>query len=236
MGKLYIISTPIGNLEDISLRAIRVLQEVDIIASEDTRKTGLLMKQIRTKGIEKPQRFVSYFEHNEETRIFEIVGYLKEGFDVALVSNAGTPTISDPGFKLVRECISQGIVIEAVPGPSAILTALVVSGLPTDKFFFLGYLPKKNGKKKELFETASKLLSNESTVSNLTFIFYESQYRLIETLELLKQIFGDIDIVIGRELTKVHEEIRREKVSDSLKHFQQTKLLGEFTVLFNLSS
>lgn len=234
MGKLYIISTPIGNLEDITLRAIRVLQEVDIVACEDTRKTGLLMQQIKNNEIEKSQRFISYFEHNEEQRIPEIIGYLKQDLNIALVSNAGTPTLSDPGFKLVRECIAEGIIIEAIPGPSAILTALVSSGLPTDKFFFLGYLPKKSGKKKQLFETASLLLSNKSSINNLTFIFYESQYRLVETLEIMREVLGDIDIVVGRELTKVHEEIRREKISESLKHFGEIKILGEFTVLFNV--
>lgn len=239
MGKLYVVSTPIGNLEDITLRAIRILQEVDIIACEDTRKTGLLLHQLNQvqpvdrlnlqsgatrKG--KP-RLMSYYEENELRRIPEIVQLLKEGKKVALVSNAGTPTISDPGFKLVRECVNQGIPVEAIPGPSAILTALVSSSLPTDKFLFLGYLPKKEGKRRELLENCKQL-----TV-NCTLVFYESPYRLLETLEAIKEIFGEREVVICRELTKIHEEISREKISEAISYFSQTKPLGEFTLVFN---
>lgn len=216
------MSTPIGNLEDITFRAKRVLSEVDVIACEDTRKTGLLLVRL---NIPKKQ-LLSYYEQNEPRRIPEIANLLKEGKNIALVSNAGTPTISDPGFKLVRECLNQDIKVEAIPGPSAILTALVSSGLPTDKFLFLGYLPKKQGKRKKLLENC------KLSAVRCTLIFYESPHRLIETLKDLQEIFGDIEIVICRELTKVHEEIRRESVSKSISHFGKVKPKGEFTLLF----
>ena len=224
MGKLYLVSTPIGNLEDITLRAKRILEEVEIIACEDTRKTGLLLTRLNIPR----KQLLSYYEENELQRIPEIIQLLKEGKNVALVSNAGTPTISDPGFKLVRECLNQGIEVEAIPGPSAVLSALISSGLPTDKFLFLGYLPKKQGKRQELLKNC-KLLT-----VHCSLIFFESPYRLIETLEVLKETFGDIQIVICRELTKIHEEIRREKISKSLEHFQKVKPQGEFTILFNI--
>lgn len=224
MGKLYLVSTPIGNLEDITLRAKRILEEVEIIACEDTRKTGLLLTRLNIPR----KQLLSYYEENEIERIPQIIQLFKQGKNVTLVSNAGTPTISDPGFKLVRECLNQGIEVEAIPGPSAVLSALVSSGLPTDKFLFLGYLPKKQGKRQELLKNC-KLLT-----VHCTLIFFESPYRLIETLEVLKETFGDIQIVICRELTKIHEEIRREKISKSLEHFQKVKPQGEFTILFNI--
>lgn len=225
MGTLFIVSTPIGNLEDITLRAKRILSEVEIIACEDTRKTGNLLKQL---SIQKPI-FLSYYEENELKRIPQIIKLLKKDKNVALVSNAGTPTLSDPGFKLVRECIRQGIKVEAVPGASAILTALVSSGLPTDKFLFLGYLPKKQGKR-------TKLLKNIATMNRImamTIIIFLSPHRLVQELVDIKQVFGDIEIVICRELTKVHEEIRREKINQSITHFEKVKPKGEFTLLFN---
>lgn len=225
MGTLFIVSTPIGNLEDITLRAKRILSKVEIIACEDTRKTGNLLKQL---SISRPQ-LLSYYEENELKRIPQIIKLLKEGKNVALVSNAGTPTLSDPGFKLVRECIRQGIKVEAIPGASAILTALVSSGLPTDKFLFLGYLPKKQGKR-------TKLLKNIATMNRITvmtIVIFLSPHRLVQELADIKQIFGDIEIVICRELTKVHEEIRREKISQSITHFEKVKPKGEFTLLFN---
>lgn len=241
MGTLYIVATPIGNMEDITLRAIRILGEVDVIACEDTRKTGLLLQRLKevqpgdrlnlTTGStsKREPQLTSYYEENELQRIPQIIQMLQEGKNVALVSNAGTPTISDPGFKLVREAIFQGIKVESIPGPSAILTALVSSGLPTDKFLFLGFLPQKQGKKRKLLEN----LKTEKQFSNLTIIFYESPYKLLKTLEKIKEIFGDIEIVICRELTKIHEEIRREEISEAIAHFSQTKPLGEFTILLS---
>ena len=226
MGTLYLVSTPIGNLEDITLRAKRILSEVDIIASEDTRKTGSLLNKIdKVSPCQEKPRLISYYEENELKRIPQIIRFLKEGKNVALVSNAGTPTISDPGFKLVRECIKEKIKVESVLGASAILTALVSSGLPTDKFLFLGYLPKKQGKRK-------KILSSLPTKT--TIIFFESPYRLLKSLKEIKDIFDDIEIVICRELTKVHEEIRREKISQSIKYFEKIKPIGEFTLLFRI--
>lgn len=224
MGRLYLVSTPIGNLEDITLRAKRVFSEIDIIACEDTRITGNLLKQL---SLPKPQ-LLSYYEENEMRRIPEIIKLLKEGKNVALVSNAGTPTISDPGFKLVKECIDQGIQVEAIPGASSILTALVSSGLPTDKFLFLGYLPKKKNKR-------LNLLKNYTLDARpYTLIFFESPHRLLKTLIDLKETFSDIEIVICRELTKVHEEIRKEKISQAIAHFEKIKPKGEFTLVFNI--
>lgn len=234
MGTLYIVATPIGNLQDITLRAIRTLQEVDFIACEDTRKTGLLLKFLNEvqprqgpTSQRKPQ-VLSYYEHNELQRIPQILELLKEGKNVALVSNAGTPAISDPGFKLIREAIHQGIAVVSIPGPSSILTALTSSGLPTDKFLFLGYLPKKPGKRIKFLQdlTHSPIMP--------TVIFFESPHRLLRTLNDLQEVFGDIDIVICRELTKIHEEIRREKISEAIKHFGQVKPKGELTLLLNL--
>jgi len=219
MGKLLLVSTPIGNLQDITLRAKEVLACVEIIACEDTRKTGLLLQKL---NIPKKQ-LLSYYEENEVKKIPEIIQRLKEGKNVALVSNAGTPTISDPGFKLVRECLAWGIKVEPIPGASAILAALVVSGLPTDKFLFLGFLPKKQGKRKKILT---------SLPPKTTIIFFESPYRLLKICQELKKIFGDIQIVICRELTKIHEEIRREPISQSVIHFQKIKPQGEFTIIF----
>jgi 16S rRNA (cytidine1402-2'-O)-methyltransferase len=223
-SKLYLVSTPIGNLKDITQRALEILSMVEIVACEDTRKTGLLLQKFNIQN--KPQ-LLSYYEENEQKRIPEIVRYLKEGKNIALVSNAGTPTISDPGYKLVRECINQNITIESIPGPSAILTALTSSGLPTDKFLFLGFLPKKEGKRLKLLKDYSLL------PTPYTLIFFESPFRLLKTLKELKETFGDIEIVICRELTKVFEEIRREKISTSINRFIEVRPKGEFTILFN---
>ena len=153
MGTLFIVATPIGNLQDMTKRAIDVLATVDAIACEDTRKTGSLLKML---GIEKKQHFISYYEQNEYERMPQIITALQNGLSVALVSDSGTPTISDPGFKLVRTCIEQGIKVESIPGPSSVITALVVSGLPTDKFLFLGFLPKKEGHRKKLLENTKE--------------------------------------------------------------------------------
>ena len=223
MGTLYIVATPLGNMEDITLRAIRILGEVEIIACEDTRKTGLLLVKL---GLKNERRLISYYEENEQRRIPQIVNFLKEDKSVALVSNAGTPTISDPGYKLVRECLNQGIQVESIPGASSVLAALTVSGLPTDRFLFLGFLPKKTGKRQKVFQSLPK---------ETTIIFFESPFRLLKTLNEIKDLFGDIDVVICRELTKVFEEIRREKISASINYFIEIKPKGEFVILFHLS-
>ena len=230
MGILYLVSTPIGNLEDITFRAKRILSEVNIIACEDTRKTGLLLKEVRPPGRSDLKkggniRLISFYEENELKRIPQIIKLLKEGRNVALISNAGTPTISDPGFKLVRECIKEGIKVVSIPGASAILTALVSSGLPTDKFLFLGFLPKKQGKRKKILE---------SLPIKTTIIIFESPYRLLKSLKDIKEVLGDIEIVICRELTKIHEEIRKGKISQEIEHFEKKKPRGEFTLLLSL--
>lgn len=233
MAKLFIVSTPIGNLQDITLRAIDTLKNADVIACEDTRKTGMLLVQL---NIAKKQ-LISYYEENEQLKIPEIIQLIKSGKNIALVSNAGTPTISDPGYKLIRVCINQGIIVETIPGPSALLTALVSSGLPTDKFMYLGFLPEKQGKKTKYLEnlkTIEQPASRQGGYSNITIVFYESPYRLVKTLVSIQEVFGDIDIVICRELTKVFEEIRREKVSQAITHFEKVKPKGEFTIVMNL--
>jgi 16S rRNA (cytidine1402-2'-O)-methyltransferase len=244
MGILFIVSTPIGNLEDITLRALRIMSEVDVIACEDTRKTGLLLQNLpkitnlisgrvgNEAAVSRRQRpkFLSYYEKNEVRRIPQIINLLKEGNKVALVTNAGTPMVSDPGFRLVRECIRQSIKVEAIPGASAILTALVVSGLPPDRFLFLGYLPKKQGKRKRLLKNLLLRQNMKSTV-----VLFEAPHRLIKTLVDLQVVLGDMEIVICRELTKIHEEVRREKISQSIVHFEKVKPKGELTLLFRLS-
>jgi 16S rRNA (cytidine1402-2'-O)-methyltransferase len=227
MGILYIVATPIGNLQDITLRAIKVLQSVDVIACEDTRKTGILLSKILPSDKPKP-RLVSYYEQNELQRIPEVVAAIKDGLSIALVSDAGTPTVSDPGFKLVRECIKEGIKVESLPGASSVITALTVSGLPTDKFLFVGYPPKKPGHRKDFFEKLTKL------GIKTTIILFESPHHLLRTLEGMKEVFGDIDIVICRELTKIYEEIRREAISSSIDHFTKTTPKGEFVILLHV--
>jgi len=234
MGILYIVATPIGNMQDITLRAIKVLQSVDVIACEDTRKTGLLLHNLASQGqalqkAVKP-KLVSYYEQNELQRIPEVIAAIKDGLNIALVSDAGTPTISDPGFKLVRECIKEGIKVESLPGASSVISALTVSGLPTDKFLFVGYPPKKPGHRKTLFENLTKM------PIKTTIILFEGPHHIIRTLEGIKEVFGDIDIVICRELTKIYEEIRREKISQSLSYFARTTPKGEFVILLTSSS
>lgn len=234
VGRLYIVATAIGNLQDLSNRAVDILSRVKIIACEDTRHTGLLLKYIRDNKLGRNPGFVgstllSYYEQNEFKRIPQILNALQNGIDVALVSDAGTPTISDPGFKLVRECISQGIKVESIPGPSAVISSLVVSGLPTDKFLFLGYAPKKEGHRKKLFQSLTIIRHSIKA----TYILFESPHRLLKTLEELQEAFGNIEIVIARELTKIHEEIRREKVTESIEHFRNTQPKGEFVILLH---
>lgn len=227
MGTLYIVATPIGNLDDITFRAIKTLQTVDAIACEDTRKTSVLLNKI----LPIRPRLISYYEQNELQRIPEIINALKNGINIALVSDAGTPTISDPGFKLVREAIKEGIKVESIPGPSSVISALVASGLPTDKFLFLGYPPRKPGHRKKFFQSITTALHSVKA----TVILFEAPHKLIRTLQEMKEVFGDIDIVICRELTKIHEEIQRSKISFSIDHFSKITPKGEFIILFNLN-
>jgi 16S rRNA (cytidine1402-2'-O)-methyltransferase len=235
MGTLYLVPTPIGNLADITLRALKILFAVDVIACEDTRRTGLLLEKLLDEFSQNPEdkrkpRLLSYYEQNELQRIPEIINLLQSGKDIALVSDAGTPAISDPGFKLIRECVKSGLKVTALPGASSVLTALAVSGLPTDKFLFVGYPPHKSGHRISFFQNIKT--SVESVKS--TVILFEAPHKLIKTLQEMQQIFGDIDIVLCRELTKMYEEVRREKISESLVHFKKKAPKGEFVFLFHL--
>lgn len=222
-GTLYLVATPIGNLEDITFRAIKTLKSVDLVLAEDTRRGGILLRHF---GIEKPQ--FSFFEGNEVRRIPEILARLRSGENIALVTDAGTPLISDPGFKLVRQIIREGLEVDSIPGPSVVLTALTISGLPTDKFLFLGYLPKSIGKLTKTLLNFKKIRQ----IQKITVILFESPHRLLKTLEEIGNNFGDIEIVICRELTKIHQEVRREKTSQAINHFRKTHPKGEFTLIF----
>ncbi|OGP75101.1 MAG: 16S rRNA (cytidine(1402)-2'-O)-methyltransferase [Deltaproteobacteria bacterium RBG_16_50_11] len=217
-GILYIVSTPIGNMEDITLRALHTLKEADLIAAEDTRRTGLLLKHF---GIEKA--LTSYFEGNELRKKEVILSRLKQGGRVALVSDAGTPGISDPGFRLIRAAIEQEIPIVPIPGPSAVITALSISGLPTDAFFFKGFLPHKSKKRRDLLK--------EWEDTRETLIFYESPHRISETLKDIYEVLGDREIVLTRELTKAYEEVLRGKVSEIQEQIAARPLKGEITLV-----
>lgn len=215
---LYIVSTPIGNLEDISLRALRILKEADVIIVEDTRHTGILLKHFEIPH--KP--LISLYDEVEEEKLDDLLAMVASDQKIALVSDAGTPLISDPGFKLVREAVARGIKVEAIPGPTALVTALTVSGLPPDKFMFWGYPPEKEAHQIELFKK----------LTETTHIFYVSPYKLHKNLKNLQSVLGDVDVVIARELTKIHEEVWRGKISEALIHFKEPR--GEFVVLFHL--
>lgn len=230
-GILYVVATPIGNLQDITLRAIDVLKSVDFILCEDSRTTQILLKSIDKEYLEreKKPKLIPLYEAIEVKIIGEVIDTLKKGFNIAIVSDAGTPTISDPGFKLVREAINNDIKVISIPGPSSVISALVSSGLPTDKFLFLGFLPKKVGHRKTMLENLNKSLK----IISSTVIFFESPHRLIKTLEELKNEFGDIEVVVARELTKLYEEVRKEPISKQVDHFQKG-VKGEIVILFNL--
>jgi 16S rRNA (cytidine1402-2'-O)-methyltransferase len=219
-GALYIISTPIGNREDITLRALRVLKEVDLVAAEDTRHTGLLLRHF---GIQTP--LTSYFEGNELRKRDLILSRLRQGDRVALVSDAGTPGISDPGFRLVQMAIENRIPVVPIPGPSAVIAALSVSGLPTDAFLFKGFLPHKSNKRRGLLEDLEEVRE--------TIIFYESPHRIIETLKDIADILGDREIVLARELTKVFEEVLRGRVSEIQNQITGRKIRGEITLILS---
>lgn len=216
-GTLYIVATPIGNLEDITLRALRILKEVHVIACEDTRRTRILLDHY---GIEKA--LISFFEHNEVRRISDLLGRLEHGDSVAVVSDAGTPTISDPAFKLVREAAEKGFTVVTVPGVSAAIAALAVSGLPTDAFVFEGFLPQKKGR-----QTAWKRLALEDR----TIILYESPHRIEKTLAEIAAALGDRPVVVARELTKKFEEVLRGSATAMMSHFKTHTPRGEFVIL-----
>jgi 16S rRNA (cytidine1402-2'-O)-methyltransferase len=215
---LYLVGTPIGNLRDITQRAIDTLGEVDLIASEDTRKTGILLKKYNIK-----KRLISYYDYNKIEKTPLIIKKIKEGERIALVSDAGTPGIQDPGFYLVREAIKENIRVISIPGPIALISALIVSGLPTDRFCFEGFLPRRSGRRKTKMK---ELIEREDTI-----IFYEVPHRLIPFLKDLLEIFGDRRVAIARELTKKFEEIRRGKISEILSHYEEKKPRGEFVIV-----
>ena len=217
-GHLYIVGTPIGNLEDISLRAVRVLGEVAAIACEDTRQTVKILNRF---GLKKP--LISYFHPREGQRIPEIIRLLKEGKDVALVSDAGTPGISDPGFPLIREALREGVAVVPVPGPAAVTTALSAAGLPTHHFLFLGFPPPK--------ATGLRKLLAARIDEEATLVFYLPTRRLAEFLEAVREVLGDRRVVVARELTKVHEEFLRGTVTELAAAIGSRALKGEATVL-----
>lgn len=232
MGTLYIVATPIGNISDISLRAARSLLTAEVIACEDTRKTGILLQEITKlfSGYTETHKpyLISYYDQTEVLKTPEIMELLLAGKDVYLVSDAGTPTISDPGFKLVRECSIQGIPVKTLPGPSAVTAALSISGLPTDRFLFVGYPPKKEGNRRKFWDEIKKAKEELKT----TVILYEAPHRVVATIEEMIKIFGkDQYSVFARELTKIYEETRKGSLQSMKEHFQSSEPKGEFVIL-----
>ncbi len=215
--KLHLVPTPIGNLEDITLRAITVLRTVDAVLAEDTRTSSVLMKHL---GINKPLQ--SYHIFNEHQSVQRLIERIKKGEKIALISDAGTPAISDPGFLLVRECLKNGIEIECLPGPTALIPALVNSGLPTDRFTFEGFLPHKKGR-----QTRLQALQNEER----TMVFYESPHRLLKTLQQFSEYFGaDRPASVSRELTKIYEETKRGTVQEIIAYYDEKTIKGEIVI------
>ncbi len=217
---LYVIATPIGNLGDITLRAIEALKSADVVAAEDTRRSGMLLKHF---GIKKP--FISYHEHNEAARTIELVERLGRGENVALITDAGTPGLSDPGLRLIRECIKRELPFTIIPGPSSILMALLGSGFSTDKFCFRGFLPVKSGQRERELRAAAE--------RDEIVIFFESPYRLTKTLAACIDIMPDRELCVARELTKKFEEFRRGVASELLEHYQSHPPKGEIVLVIS---
>ena len=218
MSKLVLVPTPIGNLEDITLRALNVLKQVDFILAEDTRQTSKLLKHY-----EIDKKLVAHHQHNEHKTLEKVINAIKNGENVALVSDAGTPAISDPGFLLVRECLKNNIVIETLPGATAFVPALINSGLPCDKFVFEGFLPHKKGR-----QTRLKFLQSETR----TLVFYESPHRLLKTLNQFCEYFGENrQATVSRELTKIHEETITGTIQEVKTHFEKQPPRGEFVIV-----
>ena len=217
-GMLYVVATPIGNLEDITLRALRVLQEVELIATEDTRRTRILLDHYQ---IDKP--LTSLYDHNEAYKAPALIRRLHEGMSIALVSEAGTPLISDPGYRLVQLAIAQGITVIPIPGPAAVIAAIVVAGLPTDRFVFEGFLPKKPGKRRKCLEGLRDELR--------TLVFYESPRRVYDVLGDMQALWGDRRVVVARELTKKFEEILRGRITEVKAQLEERPPQGEVTLV-----
>lgn len=220
-GKIYLIATPIGNLEDITYRAVKILKEVNIIAAEDTRHSLKLLNHLE---ISKPM--ISYHRHNEDTKTDVLLNILKEGKDIGLITDAGTPGISDPGEEIVKEAIKNNIEVIPIPGACALINALITSGLNTKEFSFYGFLPLDKKLRKEKMDDIKK--------QNKTIIFYEAPHRLEKTLKELKEIFGNINIVVAKELTKIHETFYRGTIEEVLEKMGEIK--GEFIVMFEVHS
>ncbi len=217
-GRLYVVATPIGNLADITLRALRVLGEVDVVAAEDTRTTRKLLTH---HGI--TTDLVSYHEHNEGVRTPELLDRIKKGESVAIVSEAGTPSISDPGYRLVREAIAAKVTVEPIPGPSALLAAVVVSGLPSDAFIFEGFLPRRSGERRRRLE--------DLKADRRTLVFFEAPHRLDRTLADMADVLGDREVALCRELTKLHEEVRRGTLQKLAATLSKTPVKGEIVLV-----
>ncbi len=218
--QFYLVSTPIGNMGDISERAREVLESVDLVLAEDKRKAGFLLKRLGIKA-----RLLSYHDHNKERMTPRVMERLSGGERVALVTDGGTPVISDPGFYIVRELIRNGIEFTAVPGPTAAIQGLVLSGLPPDRFTFYGYLPRKKGKRDRVIE--------EAGAREETSIFYESPFRLVKTLRAFDRVLGLREAAVARELTKIHEEIRRGTCGELAEYYQENGVKGEVTVILS---
>ncbi len=217
-GTLYLVATPIGNLEDITLRALRTLRECDVVAAEDTRHSGQLLKHF---GISKPM--LSYFQFNEAKRSEEIIERLRHGEKVALITDAGSPGISDPGERVVNAALAAGLRVEPVPGPCALIAGLTASGLSTEQFLFVGFLPHKSGQRKKRLESLKEM--------SATLVFYESPYRIGKLLEELAELFPERTVVLGRELTKRFEEFVRGKPGELRERFSKNAARGEFVVM-----
>ncbi|MCL5004137.1 MAG: 16S rRNA (cytidine(1402)-2'-O)-methyltransferase [Patescibacteria group bacterium] len=218
MGILYLVATPIGNLEDVTFRGLKVLKSSDLVVCEDTRVTGKLLSHYE---ISKPLE--SFFEHNELSKTAKIVSQILSGANVALVTDAGMPAVSDPGYSLVRAAIAQGVKVVPIPGPSAAVAALAASGLPTDRFVFVGFLPQKPGKRRNFLES---LKLEEGTI-----VVYESPHRLLFTLKDILEVLGNRQICVARELTKIHEDFVRGAVSEVLEKFKGRQVKGEVTLI-----
>lgn len=219
-GKLYVVPTPIGNLKDITLRALEILRSVNYIACEDTRRTLILLNHYDIKG----KKLLSYYEPKEERQIPRIMEILEKE-DVALVTDAGTPAVSDPGYRLIRKCVEEGIEVEVLPGPSAVITALVGSGLPTDRFLFVGFPPRKGTK---------GFLEELKACEDTTVVLFESPKRVLKTLYLIRDVFGEVSVCVARELTKIHEEYIRGKVSEVIEEVESRGgLRGEVVIVLS---